>query len=101
MPYLISLAHRKQYIKGINSAYGEDFQFIDDYKAENNFKRVLSKIEIEDIKQAIKNASGIRKFHEGAGHVLSENYRFKYYKDNPDLTINECVEEILRTCGLL
>ena len=100
IPYLTSVADRTKYLKGINTAYNENFQFLDDYKEERNFKRLLSKIDIEDVKRAITNANAIRFYNEGA-HTLVENFGFKYYKDNPDLTIHKCVEKILHTCGLL
>ncbi len=100
IPYLTSVADRTKYLKGINTAYNENFQFLDDYKEERNFKRLLSKIDIEDVIRAITNANAIRFYNEGA-RPLIENFGFRYYKDNPDLTINKCVEKILRTCGLL
>ena len=27
--------------------------------------------------------------------------QFGYYTDNPDMTINECVEQILKECGAI
>ena len=44
-----AVSHRKQYVKGINKAFDEKFQFIDDYKEEKNFKRILKKITLEDV----------------------------------------------------
>ena len=34
------VSHRKQYVKGINKAFNEDFQFIDDYKQEKNLSLI-------------------------------------------------------------
>lgn len=96
-----SVTDRTKYIKGINLAYHVEYKTLKEYKEEKNFKRLLSTIEIEDVKRAITNANAIRSYHEGVEHILTEDYGFKYYKDNPDLTINKCVENIFRICGLL
>ena len=97
-----AVSHRKQYVKGINKAFDEKFQFIDDYKEEKNFKRILKKISLEDVISAVNNANEIRKMNE---EIFKCNYRkygqFDYYTENPDMTINECVEQILRECEVI
>lgn len=97
-----SVANRKQYIKGINKSYGENFQFIDDYKEERNFKRILSKINLDDVICAVNNGNEIRKMNN---KNKKDNYRiygkFEYYIENPDMTINECVQQILKECGAI
>lgn len=98
---LKSLDDREKYLEEINSVYEESFQSLKEYKKEENFKRVLSKIEIEDVIRAIKNSSKIREEHRGLGDKPELYCGFEYYKDNPDLTINECVEKILKDCDLL
>lgn len=96
-----TVSHRKQYLKGINKAYNEKFKFIDDYKEEKNFKRLLSKITLEDVITAVKNGNEIRKMNEKNS---KDNYRkhgkFEYYTENPDMTVNECVGQILKECGI-
>lgn len=98
-----SIPHRKQYVNGINKAYKENFQFIDDYKEEKNFKKkILQKIKIEDVITAVNNGNEIRKVNN---QNFKNNYRkygkFEYYTENPDLTINECIEKILKECGAI
>lgn len=97
-----AVSHRKQYVKGINKAFDEKFQFIDVYKEEKNFKRILKKISLEDVISAVNNANEIRKMNE---EIFKCNYRkygqFEYYTENPDMTINECVEQILRECEVI
>lgn len=97
-----SISHRKQYVNGINRAYNEKFQFIDEYKEEKNFKKILLKITLKDVVTAIKNGAEIRKMNE---QNSKENYRkygiFEYYTENPDVTINECVQQILKECGAI
>lgn len=97
-----AVSHRKQYVKGINKAFNENFQFIDDYKEEKNFKRILKQITLEDVITAVNNANEIRKMNE---ENFKCNYRkygqFEYYTENPDMTINKCVEQILKECGVI
>ena len=88
-----AITHRRQYVRGINDAYEENFQFIDDYKEEKNFKRILSKITLEDVIMAINNGNEIRKNNEQNAKDKCRMYgNFTYYIDNPDMTINECIE---------
>ena len=96
------VSHRKQYLSGINNAYSEKFKDMSEYKKEKNFKRILSHIQLEDVITATKNGNLIRKNNE---LNLQENCRiygnFKYYTENPDMTINECIEQILKECKII
>lgn len=97
-----SISHRRQYIEGINKAYGTNFQFIDDYKEEKNFKKILSTISLKDVLRAVKNGDEIRKMNnENSKKNCREYGKFIYYVENPDLTINECVGQILKECGVI
>lgn len=94
------VSSRKQYLTGINKAYNEKFKCLDDYKEEKNFKeKILSKINLNDVINAVNNGNEIRKINE---RNSKKNYRkygqFEYYAVNPDMTINECVEKILIEC---
>ena len=94
-----SFIHRRQYVRGINRAFNENFQFIDDYKEEKNFKRILSKITLEDVISAVNNGKEIRKMNKENYQCNYRKYgQFEYYTENPDMTINECVEQILKEC---
>ena len=94
--------HRKQYVNGINRAYNENFQFINDYKIEKNFKRVLSQISLNDVIRAVENGNEIRLHNEQHANGKCRIYgQFKYYTTNPDLTINGCIEQILKECGAI
>lgn len=96
------VSHRKQYVDGINRAYGTNFQFIDDYKEENNFKKILSTISLKDVIRAVKNGNEIRMQNEQNSKQNCRVYgKFTYYTENPDMTINECVEQILKECGAI
>ena len=97
-----AVSHRKQYIIVINKAYNEKFQFIDDYKEEKNFKRILSKISLDDVIEAVNNGNEIRKMNEENSRDKYRKYgQFEFYTENPDMTINECVEQILKECGAI
>jgi len=63
---------------------------------------ILSKISLEDVIYAISNGNEIREMNEKNSKDKYKKYgQFGYYTDNPDMTINECVEQILKECGAI
>ncbi|MDR3048669.1 MAG: RloB family protein [Elusimicrobiota bacterium] len=88
-----------QYLPLINKAYNAYFESMDKYKQEEKFKKqILSKITLDDVFQAIKNANEIREQNKKTNKKSAQYYGQKYYLDNPDLTVHECIEEMLREC---
>lgn len=95
-----SFTHRDQYIKPINKAYGEKFENMDQYKHEDNFKRVLNSLKLEDVVNAVERAKGIMKRNKENGYRLWRYKGYQYYKENPSLAVWEVVAKILADCGL-
>jgi hypothetical protein len=96
-----SLSHCAKYLQHINKAYGTNFESMDKYKQEDNFKKqILAKITLPDVYNAIKYAKEIKLTNEQNAKVSKEIYGFKYFTDNPDLSIHECIGEILKSCGI-
>ncbi len=93
--------HRDHYLRNVNSAFGERFSELSTYKEESNFKRILRKITLDDVKAAVRRANSIMQRNTGNGLRLLEHRGFKYYRDNPSLTVHESVEKILKECGLI
>lgn len=96
-----SLMHRRQYLMPLNRAYGENFENLDQYKHENNFKRVLSKLTLDNVRQAVRRAKVIMRKNEEMGYRLQEYKGYRYYKENPSLSLWEQIERILRDCKVL
>ena len=67
-----SLMHRRQYLMPLNRAYGENFENLDQYKHEDNFKRVLGKLTLDNVRQAIRRAKVIMRKNEEMGYRLQE-----------------------------
>ena len=96
-----SLAHRSQYLTFINRAFDEKFETLKQYKKESNFKRCLSKLTLDDVRTAIKKSKRIMENNEADPSKKQTIYKkFKYYEDNPSLTIWEHVNKILDECGV-
>lgn len=95
------LQHRKNYLLHLNNAYKTNFKFLDDYKREKNFKDILKELNIQHVINAINRANKIKQHHIDKDDNLIEYQGFKYYKDNPDLTIHECIEKILSDCKII
>ena len=95
-----SLTHRRQYLALLNKAYDENFENLDQYKHENNFKRVLRKLSLEQVGDAISRAKFIMQRNEEAGFITHQYKGYKYYKENPSLSIWEIVDRILSECQI-
>ena len=91
---------RKTALDYINEIFDEDFKSLDEYKEEKNFKRVVEQITLEDIINAIKRAEKIRDHNKEYNKQIKYG-KYIYYKENPDLEINESIEKILNDCEIL
>ena len=96
-----SLTHRRQYLSLLNRAYAEKFENLDQYKHEDNFKRVLGKLTLGDVGQAVRRSKMIMQANQENGYVLRQHKGYKYYIENPSLSIWEIVERIMCECGLV
>lgn len=96
-----SLTHRRQHLEPLNRAFGENFESMDEYKQEANFKRILSRLTLSDVNEAIHRAKTIMRKNEENGYVLHRYKGYCYYKENPSLLIWEAIEKILKDCCLI
>ncbi len=96
-----SLVNRDQYLMPLNRAYGEQFTTLDQYKHEDNFKRILKELTIDDVREAIRRANQIMKNNKDAGYVQRRYKGYCYYEENPALSIGEQIEKIMKECGLV
>ena len=91
---------RKQYLPEINKAYDEKFEDLKEYKKENNFKRILQKLSINDVIDAVKRSEAIMKRNEENGYKLQQYKRYSFYKENPSLSVWEFINKILEECEI-
>ena len=89
------------YLLPINQIFGENFEDLDHYKAHDAFHRCLAKLMLDDVKAAIRRAETITRNNERDGKTLLQHKGYKYYRDNPALSINEAVKQMLAECGVL
>jgi len=92
--------HRRNYLVPINRAYNENFNSLDQYKQETNFRRILGKITLVEVKGAIIRARSIMQRNAENDCILHEYKGYKYYKENPALAIWEAIEKILKDCEI-
>lgn len=92
---------RSKYVEQINNLYGTKFSKLKDNKNKDTFNKLLEQISLEDVKSAVCNAHKIRSYQEEIGLRMVEYKGFQYYRENPDLTVNECVEIILKECKII
>lgn len=91
---------RAHYLRYINSAFDEKFLELRTYKEERNFKRVLNKVTLDDVRRALDRAKTIMQRNADAGHRPIQYKGFSYYFNNPSLSIHESVEKILIESGV-
>ncbi len=95
------LSSRTDYLKYINQAYSKHYSSLSDYKRKDNFQKLLSEINIDSIKTAIKNADEIEQLNENNYVKSKSEYGMKYYLENPSLSIHNVLRTILKDCKLL
>jgi uncharacterized linocin/CFP29 family protein len=74
---------------------------MDEYKHEDNFKRCLSQLSLDDVRKAIERSEHIMDENKQRGYVLQRYKGFTYYKENPSLAVWEAIKKILRDCKVL
>lgn len=94
------LAHRRQYLEHINRAFGESFENLDQYKHEDEFKRCLGKMSLDDVREAIKRADVIMANNLKDEKTLLQYKGYTYYRDNPALSIHDAVRMMFEECGI-
>ena len=95
------LSDRKQYLKFLQDGFHESFSSMSEYKKEDNFKRCLKKITLDDVLAAIERAEKIMANNQSSGNEPVEYKKFTYYTENPSLSVHEIIEDILKQCKLI
>lgn len=91
---------KKFVLAPINQAFGERFENLDQYKHEDEFKRCLGKLSLDDVHEAIKRADVIMANNQRDGNTLLQYKGYTYYRDNPALSIHEAVRKMFEECGI-
>lgn len=92
-------SHRRQYISDINQAYNEKFEDMHQFKHEDNFKRCLNQLTLENVNDAISRAKRIMDALDAEARPC--RYKsFSYFEQNPSLAIWEIIRDIMTKCGL-
>lgn len=92
--------HRSDYLAKINSLYNENFENLHKYKKEKNFKKCLSKLDLNDVIDAIDRAEELMQRNVDEGFIEQNYKKIKFYKENPSLEIHKIVKKILKDCNI-
>lgn len=65
-----ALVYRRHYLGHLNRAYDEGSESLDEYKQEDGFRRVLAKLTLGDVRQAVRRAEAITQKNQADGCVL-------------------------------
>lgn len=95
-----ALDNRHQYLNHVNRAFEEHFSSMDEYKREDNFKRLLGKLTLAHVWNAIDRAERITQRHMENGYHLQHYCGYEYFTVNPSLSVWERVKHILDECNV-
>lgn len=93
-----SVASKTQYLKNINQIFGTKFEAMREYKEELNFKQILSKITLDDVKAAVQRAQKITGQRKSEGSPI-KTYGYEWFEKNPSLSVHSAVAKIIKECG--
>ncbi len=94
--YTTPVSTPDEYLKPINKAFGTTYERLADFKKERNFKRILQNLTLEDVKDAIRRAEAIERRNKKDGVKVKECCGYKYYNENPSLSIHKIIKEIFK-----
>ena len=95
------LNNRNQYLQYINKYYGERFEDLKEYKREANFRRVLSKISLDDVVDAVGRAGKLEEQARSSGFRKRELHGYEYYLDNPVTRLWLPVSRMLKVSDII
>ncbi len=95
-----SMIECKKYLSALNKAYDEKFKNLSEYKKESNFKRILNKLTISDVIDAVNRADLIMKMNKENGYTLQQFKKYHYYDENPSLSLGDIIGAILKDCRI-
>lgn len=90
-----------QYLQTVRECFQTSFENLDSYKEERNFKQCLGKLTLNDVRSAIKRAEGIQQNCIDNGYKEREHCGYRYYLENPSLSIHQIVRQILKDANVL
>lgn len=93
--------HRRDYLSEINKAYNKSFERINEFKNERTFKAILDDITLNDVKEAIRRSEVVMSNLERNGYTKKKYKGYKYYEENPSLSLHEIIKKILNDVGLI
>ncbi|MCD8119069.1 MAG: RloB family protein [Lachnospiraceae bacterium] len=96
-----TVTDRHAYLKLINRHFHRKYSRMDEFKKEEEFKKILEEfVTLDSVFQAIENARRIESVNVESGNK-QENYKnYKFYHDNPATSVHEVVQMIMELCGV-
>ncbi|WP_288655369.1 RloB domain-containing protein [uncultured Gemmiger sp.] len=95
------MTDRTQYLSEINHAFGKNFKSLSEYKHHDNFEKILDSLTIDDVRDAIERSELIMSDNKNHNYSLQKSHGYEFYRENPSLSINDCIKKVLDSCGLV
>lgn len=92
--------HRKNYINFINKAFKTNYRGMQEFKRGANLRKLFNKWTLKNVQDAIKRERMIRKNNQNNHFTELTYHGYKYFKENPSLSVGECIDMILKENNL-
>ena len=90
---------KSSYLKYINHYFHKSYTSLNQFKTESEFQGILDKyITFDSVCMAVKRADAIVRQNEISGNKCEYYGKFRFFKDNPDLTVHEIIKIIFNQC---
>lgn len=96
-----AVLNRMAYLRPINHYFNRKYNSLDEFKSEKEFTELLQEfVTLESVKDAIKRADEIVNENNMKGKKC-ENYKgFRFFRNNPDVSVHEIIKLIFDVCGV-
>jgi len=89
----------KEYLRLLNALFNENFVSLTQFKEESNLEKCLNKLLIQDVINAIERAEKLM-ITVNSNYKEAQYKTFKYFEENPSLSLHIHIKQILQGCGL-
>lgn len=94
------ISNKVHYLKYINQYFNKKFTDLEEYKSEDNFKKLLSDLSLDDVIQAILRAKNIEKLRAETDDKKQYG-KYTYYETNHRVSLWMQIEKVLKEVGII
>lgn len=91
---------QQDYLNKLKKLYNlPGIKTLEEFKKENNFKKILKQITLEDVERAIKNGKALEMENRKV-YQSKKTHGFEYFEENPSTNMHVILADILKDVGI-